>query len=143
MGEQQDMVTEMSGKLLSNYISSVFGFNPSIVVKQLGSIPMASAYLDWEHFPKGVIGKRKIDRELIGRYTQELDWRTMGYSMPETKQLKDAPNWSQKNKVVGLVFGGDAITAMDGWAASVLWPWAENKVRAEFPDQPGASLVYV
>ena len=133
MGEQQDMVTEMSGKLLSNYISSVFGFNPSIVVKQLGSIPMASAYLDWKHFPKGVIGKGKIDRELIGRYTQELDWRTMGYSMPETKQLKDAPNWSQKNKVVGLVFGGDAITAMDGWAASVLWPWAENKVRAEFP----------
>lgn len=133
MGEQQDMVTEMSGKLLSNYISSVFGFNPSIVVKQLGSIPMASAYLDWKHFPKGVIGKGKINRELIGRYTQELDWRTMGYSMPETKQLKDAPNWSQKNKVVGLVFGGDAITAMDGWAASVLWPWAENKVRAEFP----------
>ena len=133
MGEQQDMVTEMSGKLLSNYISSVFGFNPSIVVKQLGSIPMASAYLDWKHFPKGVIGKGKIDRELIGRYTQELDWRTMGYSMPETKQLKDTPNWSQKNKAVGLVFGGDAITAMDGWAASVLWPWAENKVRAEFP----------
>ena len=133
MGEQQDMVTEMSGKLLSNYISSVFGFNPSIVVKQLGSIPMASAYLDWKHFPKGVIGKGKIDRELIGRYTQELEWRTMGYSMPETKQLKDAPNWSQKNKAVGLVFGGDAITAMDGWAASVLWPWAENKVRAEFP----------
>ena len=133
MGEPQDMVTEMSGKLLSNYISSVFGFNPSIVVKQLGSIPMASAYLDWKHFPKGVIGKGKIDRELIGRYTQELEWRTMGYSMPETKQLKDAPNWSQKNKAVGLVFGGDAITAMDGWAASVLWPWAENKVRAEFP----------
>ena len=23
---------------------------------------------------------------------------------------------------------------MDGWAASVLWPWAENKVRAEFPE---------
>ena len=133
MGEQQDMVTEMSGKLLSNYISSVFGFNPSIVVKQLGSIPMASAYLDWKHFPKGAIGPGKIDRELIGRYTQELAWRTMGYSMPETKQLKDTPNWSQKNKAVGLVFGGDAITAMDGWAASVLWPWAENKVRAEFP----------
>lgn len=134
MGEQQDMVTEMSGKLLSNYISSVFGFNPGIVVKQLGSIPMASAYLDWKHFPKGVIGKGKIDRELIGRYTQELEWRTMGYSMPETKQLKDTPNWSQKNKAVGLIFGGDAITAMDGWAASVLWPWAENKVRAEYPD---------
>ena len=133
MGEQQDMVTEMSGKLLSNYISSAFGHNPGIVVKQLGSIPMASAYLDWKHFPKGVIGRGKIDRELIGRYTQELDWRTMGFSMPETKQLKDAPNWSQKNKAVGLVFGGDAITTMDGWAASVLWPWAENKVRAEFP----------
>lgn len=133
MGEQQDLVAEAASKLQSNYISSVFGFNPGIVVKQLGSIPMASAYLEWKHFPKNAIGKGKIDRELISRYTPDLDWRTMGYSMPETKQLKDAPNWSQKNKAVGLIFGGDAITAMDGWAASVLWPWAENKVHADFP----------
>lgn len=58
----------------------------------------------------------------------------MGYSMPETKVLKDNPNWTQTNKFYNFTFGGGAITAMDGWAASVLWPWAENKVRADFPE---------
>lgn len=58
----------------------------------------------------------------------------MGYSTPETKQLKDNPNWTQTNKAFSFIFGGGAITAMDGWAASVLWPWAENKVRQEYPE---------
>lgn len=120
-------------KLQSNYISSTFGFNPSIVCKQLGSIPMASAYLDWKNIPKPNQWKG-IDKKLIARYTQDLAWRTMGYSMPETKLLKDNPNWTQTNKVFRFWFGGDAITAVDGWAASVLWPWAENKVQRDFPD---------
>ena len=77
---------------------------------------------------------KRIDRSLIEKYTQELDWRTLGYSTPETKQLKENPNWTQTNKFTNFIFGGGAITAMDGWAASVLWPWAENKVRAEFPE---------
>ncbi|MFQ6937444.1 MAG: hypothetical protein ACLRSV_02815 [Oscillospiraceae bacterium] len=51
-----------------------------------------------------------------------------------TKQLKENPNWTQTNKFTNFIFGGGAITAMDGWAASVLWPWAERKVRAEFPE---------
>lgn len=120
-------------KLFSNYISAVFGANPSIVFKQLGSIPLASVYLDIKNLPTPaqVAG---IDRKLIAKYTSELAWRTMGYSTPETKQLKDNPNWTQTNKAVKFAFGGGAITAMDGWAAGVLWPWAENKVRRENPD---------
>lgn len=120
-------------KLMSNYISATFGANPSIVLKQLGSIPLAAAYLDARNIPS-VSQVRSIDRSLISKYTQDLEWRTMGYSMPETKQLKDNPNWTQSNKVFGFFFGGEAITAMDGWAASTLWPWAENKVRREFPE---------
>ena len=120
-------------RAFSNYISAVFGANLSIVLKQLGSIPLAAAWLDFGNFPTpGQV--RNIDRSLIAKYTQELDWRTMGYSMPETKQLKDNPNWTQSNKTFAFLFGGDAITAMDGWAASVLWPWAENKVRREHPE---------
>lgn len=132
-----DSVSTMTDKLFSNYISAVFGANPSIVFKQMGSIPMAAAWLDFKNFPNPA-QIAHIDRGLIAKYTQELDWRTMGYSMPETKQLKDNPNWSQTNKLTSFFFGGDAITAMDGWAASVLWPWAENKVRQENPDlRPG------
>lgn len=131
--EKNDIISKGVEKLMSNYISAVFGANPSIVLKQLGSIPLASAYLGGKNMPNPAQINR-IDRNLISKYTQDLEWRTMGYSMPETKQLKDNPNWTQSNKVFGFIFGGDAITAMDGWAASVLWPWAENKVRKEFPN---------
>ena len=75
-----------------------------------------------------------IDRDLIAKYTQDLAWRQMGYSMPETKFLKDNPNWTDRNKFYSFTFGGGAITAMDGWAASTLWPWAENKVHKEHPE---------
>lgn len=129
----RDSVSMGAEKIFSNYIGAVFGANPSIVFKQLGSIPLAGAWLDFKNFPSPGQVKR-IDRSLIEKYTQELDWRTMGYSTPETKQLKENPNWTQTNKFTNFVFGGGAITAMDGWAASVLWPWAENKVRAEFPE---------
>jgi len=130
---KSETVSNWASKLQSTYITAIFGANPSIVLKQLGSIPLASAYLDARNVPSAVQVKN-IDRSLISKYTQDLEWRTMGYSMPETKHLKDNPNWTQTNKFYGFVFGGDAITAMDGWAASVLWPWAENKVRREYPD---------
>ena len=130
---ETDPISSMVNKLQSTYITAIFGANPSIVLKQLGSIPLASAYLDARNVPK-VSQIKSIDRELISRYTQDLEWRTMGYSMPETKVLKDNPNWTQTNKFYNFTFGGGAITAMDGWAASVLWPWAENKVRADFPE---------
>lgn len=129
----RDSVSMGAEKVFSNYIGAVFGANPSIVFKQLGSIPLAGAWLGFKNFPSPGQVKR-IDRSLIEKYTQELDWRTLGYSTPETKQLKENPNWTQTNKFTNFIFGGGAITAMDGWAASVLWPWAENKVRAEFPE---------
>ena len=129
----RDSVSMGAEKVFSNYIGAVFGANPSTVFKQLGSIPLAGAWLDFKNFPSPGQVKR-IDRSLIEKYTQELDWRTLGYSTPETKQLKENPNWTQTNKFTNFIFGGGAITVMDGWAASVLWPWAENKVRAEFPE---------
>ena len=134
----RDSVSMGAEKVFSNYIGAVFGANPPIVFKQLGSIPLAGAWLDFKNFPSPGQVKR-IDRSLIEKYTQELDWRTLGYSTPETKQLKENPNWTQTNKFTNFIFGGGAITAMDGWAASVLWPWAENKVRAEFPELEAGS----
>lgn len=129
----QFQISSFVDRLWSNYISAVFGANPSIVLKQLGSIPLGGAYLGMNNVPSpGQIAN--IDRELISRYTSELDWRLMGYATPETKQLKDHPNWTQRNSFFRNVFGGGAITGMDGWAASTLWPWAENKVRREQPE---------
>lgn len=120
---------KLGDKLKRQYISSIFGLNPSIVLKQLGSIPLAMPYLGASN-----IKAAKIDREIIRTYTQDLDYRLMGYSMPATKILKENPGKLQTNKLLNFTFGGGAITAMDGWAASVLWPWAENKVRKEQPN---------
>lgn len=128
----RDSVSGLMNTVFSHYIGAVFGANPSIVFKQLGSIPLASAWLGGRNLPSPR-QIAKIDRNLIAKYTQELDYRTMGYSTPETKQLKDHPTKLQTNKVTNFALGGGAITAMDGWAASVLWPWAENKVAKEHP----------
>ena len=133
--------SQLAEKALRNYISAVFGANPSIVLKQMGSVPMAAPYLDFRNLPT-LAQIKNIDRDLIAKYTQELAWRTMGYATPETKELKDNPNWTQTNKPVRFVFGGGAITAMDGWAASTLWPWAENKVRRDFPDLEAGTDAY-
>lgn len=129
----QFQISSFADRLWSNYISAVFGANPSIVLKQLGSIPLGGAYLGMENVPTPR-QMANIDRDLIALYTSELDWRLMGYATPETKQLKDHPNWTQRNSFFRNVFGGGAITGMDGWAASTLWPWAENKVRRERPE---------
>ena len=131
--EEKFAISSSADKFWSNYITAIFGANPSIIIKQLGSIPLGGAYLGVENVPSpGQL--TQIDRELISKYTSELDWRLMGYATPETKQLKEHPNWTQRNMLFRTVFGGGAITGMDGWAASTLWPWAENKVRREQPE---------
>ena len=136
-GGEKDIVTSVADAIFSTYISATFGFNPSIVLKQAGSIPLASAYLGTENIPSPKQIKA-IDRDLISKYTAMLDYRMMGYATPETAQLKEHPTKLQDNKALNFTFGGGAITAMDGWAASVLWPWAENAVQREFPDlKPG------
>ena len=131
--EEKSIAGKTIDKLFGNYISAVFGANPSIVLKQLGSLPLASAYLGTANTPSpGQIAR--IDRDLISKYTSLLDYRLKGYATPETKYLKENPNWAERNKILRFVFGGGSITAMDGAAASMLWPWAENKVRKEQPD---------
>ena len=118
---------------LSKYISGVFGFNPSIVLKQAASFPLAAAYLDWSNMPN--IGKAlQVSDDLIETYTSELSYRLLGYATPETAMLKNHPGKLQEKGVLNFVFGGGAITAMDGATVKTLWSWAANKVRREHPE---------
>lgn len=118
---------------LSNYISSVFGFNPSIVFKQAMSFPLAGTYLGWENIPN-IAAALRTDDGLINTYTSELAYRLMGYATPETAALKNNPSAVSENKFLKFTFGGSAITAMDGWTVKTIWRWAENKVRRDQPD---------
>ena len=129
---EEGAVQGLANKLLSNYVSSVFGFNPGIVLKQAASFPQAAAILGYTTLPtpKQLMN---VDKGLIGKYTPELDYRGLGYATPETAQLKDNPGLLQRNKAMNFLFGGGAITAMDGATVQSIWPWAENYVRKNFP----------
>ena len=131
--EEGSTAEKLMNTALSNYISSVFGFNPSIVFKQAMSFPLAGTYLGWGNMPN-IAKALKTDDELINTYTSELAYRLMGYSTPETAQLKENPSKLDQNKVLNFTFRGGAITAMDGWTVKTIWRWAENKVRKMYPD---------
>ena len=120
-------------KLLSNYVTAVFGANPGIVFKQAASFPQFAAALGWENAPSA--GQMlRVDEDLINAYTSELAYRTLGYATPETAQLKNNPNFLDSNKATRFLFRGGAITAMDAGTVKRAWPWAENKVRREYPE---------
>ncbi len=130
---EQGKADSLISKALSNYISSVFGFNPSIVLKQAASFPLAAAYLDPKDMPN-IRKALKVDDELIETYTSELSYRLLGYATPETAMLKNHPGKLQEKGVLNFVFGGGAITAMDGATVKTLWSWAEKKVQREHPE---------
>ena len=123
---------ESTNKLLSNYISAVFGANPGIVLKQAASFPQFAAVLGWTTAPN-LKQLAKVDTKLINTYTSELAYRQMGYATPETAQLKNNPGLLQRNKALNFLFGGGAITAMDAATVKRGWAWAENYVRKNFP----------
>lgn len=125
-------VEGLTNDLLSNYIGSVFGANPGIVLKQAASLPQAGAILGFDTLPSPK-QLAKVDQELIGKYTPELDYRQLGYATPETAQLKNNPGLLQRNKALNFLFGGGAITWMDGKTVQSIWPWAENYVSKHFP----------
>ena len=139
--DKQTPLDGMVGSLMANYISSVFASNPSVVLKQLGSYPMAMAYLGASNAPtpKQI---HKADPKLIAKYSPELDARLLGYDIPEVAQVRHKKKWTQKNKLVEDTLGGGWITAMDGWVAKTLWPWAENKVQKETDLEYGTDEFY-
>jgi hypothetical protein len=120
-------------KLLSNYVTAVFGANPGIVFKQAASFPQFAAALGWENAPS--VGQMlHVDENIINAYTSELAYRQLGYATPETAQLKNNPNFLDSNKATRFLLRGGAITAMDAGTVKRAWPWAENKVRREYPE---------
>ena len=131
--EEKSGAEKLADTVLSNYISSVFGANPSIVFKQAMSFPLAGTYLGWENVPN-IAAALRTDDKLINTYTSELAYRLMGYATPETAQLKDNPSKLSENRFLKFTFGGGAITAMDGWTVKSMWRWAENAVRRENPE---------
>lgn len=126
-------IEQLTNAALSRYIGATFGFNPSIVLKQFASFPLAGTYLGYDNLIKGIL-RPAADTNLISKYTGELDYRLLGYATPETATLKNNPNKLQEKGFLNFVFGGGAITWMDGLTVRTLWNGAEQKVKSEQPD---------
>jgi len=135
--KDKSVIDEITGKLLNNYVTATFGANPGIVLKQFSSFPSAAAVLgvDTIPTPKQIAN---TDTKLIEKYTPELEYRSMGYATPELAELKNNPNWTQRNKATRFLFGG-AIQGMDRFTVKAMWPWAENYVKKHNPDLKAGS----
>lgn len=135
-GKERDnsIIETLTNTALSKYISSVFGANPSIVAKQFASHPLAATYLKWDNLLRGLMHVGQADPELISKYTGELDYRMLGYATPETAQIKDNPGILLRKGPINFLFGGGAITWMDGFTVRSLWSASEEKVSREQPD---------
>ena len=134
-------VDALAGKALNNYVTATFGANPGIVLKQFSSFPSAAAVLGVDTIPSPA-QIAKTDPKLIAKYTPELEYRSMGYATPELAELKNNPNWTQRNKITRFLFGG-AIQGMDRFTVKAMWPWAENYVKKNFTDlKPGTDAFY-
>lgn len=126
-------IEQLTNAALSKYIGATFGFNPSIVLKQFASFPLAGTYLGYDNLIKGIL-RPAADTDLISKYTGELDYRLLGYATPETATLKNNPNKLQEKGPLNFMFGGGAITWMDGLTVRTLWNGAEQKIKSEQPD---------
>lgn len=127
-------------KVLNNYVTAVFGFNPGTVVKQAPGFYVAGARLGFDTMPATSLFLPSLSkyRDLIGKYTPLLEWRARGYSSREMAELRNNPNWTQKNAATRFIFGG-AIQWMDLHTCAAVWPWAENYVKKHYPElKPGS-----
>ena len=125
------------GTLMSNYIGGVFGANITVAAKVLASKPTAAIVLGNQYYPTPA-QQRAASTELISKYTSELDVRIRGYGTPElaamTLSTSKYMQWVQSHKATKLLLGGGLLQAADIYVTKTMWPWAENKVRAEYPD---------
>lgn len=122
----------------SGYIGATFAFNPSVAMKVFGSWFTAMGSLN----PKYAMNSfKKVDEDLVRKYTSELDIRKRGYSTPELAKIQmeqgKINKLIQSNKVTKDVFGGGWMIAADVSVAKGLWSWAEAQVTAETNLRPG------
>lgn len=134
--QQENELTSLLGKAMSNYIGGVFGANITVAAKVLASLPTAAIELGNKYYPT-LRQRKNVDLGLIRKYTSELDIRIRGLGSPElaTLTLNEGryQRFVQSHKLTKYMLGGGLLQAVDVYNAKIMWPWAENKVKAEYP----------
>lgn len=134
---EQSEFSSIFGRLMSNYIGGIFGSNITVAAKVLASKPTAAIVLGNQYYPT-IAQQMATDAKLISKYTSELDVRIRGYGTPElaamTLSQSKYMQWVQSHKGSKLLLGGGLLQAADIYVTKMMWPWSENKVRAEYPE---------
>lgn len=135
--QQKSELADGLSMIMSNYIGGVFGANITVAAKVLASKPTAAIVLGNDNYPS-IAQQRAVDDELVRKYTSELDVRIRGLGRPELAALTldegKYQRWVQSHKLTQLTLGGGLLQAADVYVARTMWAWAENKVRAEYPE---------
>lgn len=125
-------------KLKSGIITAKFTANPSIVLKQMGSLFTASSELKWRDPIRAVgnlvytiVNHKKIAAE-VDKYTATAWMRRQGLSDAELHTLlSEGQKWKVTkliNKLPAIANPGKWISAMDSAVALSLWNYAKKDV---------------
>ena len=113
--------------LRSNYAGGVLVLNGGVAVKQAASYPTAAAVLGYMPLVKALKDRnKKVDLNLIAKYTPLLWYRSKGYS---TAELGDIGNRGGIASKVTNVKQLNWIQGVDVWTTTKLWTAAEYYVR--------------
>ena len=111
----------------SKYAGSVLTMNAGVAIKQAASYPTAAAVTGWGPLMKALKDptNRKVDLNLIAKYTPLLWYRSQGFSSQELGDIKKQGR--QLPKVLNWIQG------MDVWTTTKLWTAAEYYVDENSP----------
>ena len=128
-----DPVTDLFGKLRSNYAGAVLTLNAGVAMKQAASYFTAASVLGYNPLlkAKGELIHGTVDINKVSKYTPLLWYRARGYSSTELgdlksrdKQIPKALNW---------------IQTMDLKTTTALWKACEYYVREQNPGKYNTS----
>lgn len=103
-------------KVRSAYAGAVLTLNASVAMKQAASYPTAGAVVGFKPLARALADVRKVDLDLVAKYTPLLWYRSQGFS---TQELGDMTKRGIKlPKVLNWVQGVDVITTQTLWKAA-------------------------
>ena len=122
MRENDGFIDEMLSKFRSKYAGGVLALNAGVAVKQAASYPTAAAVIGYKPLIKALKDKnRKVDLELIKKYTPLLAYRSKGYSTPELGDIGSRGGVAAKmmeHKTLNWIQGVDIATTTKLWTAA-------------------------
>ena len=121
--------------LIGNYQRAILGFNPGIMVKQIASLPTASAVLDPKYFLPSL--KRKTSKDIKEQYSSLVWFRDQGFITKETGEAQKLTKIGHKPSWYTA-----GIRLVDRAAIDRIWSWAEEQTAQTTSMKEGSSEFY-